>query len=89
MRSKNSKPLTAAEKAHLAKVKALPCSVCNAPGGYAHHPVQGLHFVTIAICWDCHQGPLGFHGDKTMWKIYKMDEWKALNITLTRLLAFE
>ena len=29
-------------------------------------------------------GPQGIHGDKTLWRIRKMDEIKALNETLRR-----
>ena len=88
MRSKNSRPLTAAERAHLARVKELPCVICLRGGpSEAHHIVQGLHFAVISVCADCHRGPIGWHGDKTLWRIRKMDELKALNVTLGRLAA--
>ena len=85
--SKNSKPLTQRERAHLAAVKSLPCSVCNAePPSSAHHIRQGDHFTTVALCADCHQdNSLGWHGNRTAWKIAKMDELDALNVTLTGL----
>ena len=86
MRSKNSRAHTPAESDHMAAVKSLPCSVCDAPApSAAHHVKQGQHFTTIALCWECHQGKQGWHGDKTLWRIRKMDEWDALNITLWRL----
>jgi hypothetical protein len=87
MRSKNSKAFTKAEAAHLAAVKSLPCSVCDAPEpSDAHHINQGQHFTTVALCKDCHQGSEnGWHGRKTMWRIHKLDELAALNITLGRL----
>ena len=87
MRSKNSKSHTEAESAHMASVKELPCSVCDRPGpSAAHHIVQGQHFTTVAVCDDCHQGSdNGWHGRKVMWRIMKMDELAALNITLRRL----
>lgn len=86
MRSKNSRAFTRAESAHLARVKELPCSVCDAPApSAAHHINQGQHFTAVALCWDCHQGPLGIHGDKTLWRIHKMDELEALNETLRRI----
>lgn len=85
MWSKNKKAMTVAERAHVDRVKELPCSVCDAPGpSEAHEPVQGLWFVSIALCPDCHRGPMGIHGDKTLWRIHKMDEIKALNETLRR-----
>jgi hypothetical protein len=89
MHSKNKKPMNAAERAHVARVKELPCSVCNAPGpSEAHEPVQGLWFVSIALCADCHRGTKnGIHGEKVMWRIHKIDEWGALDITHRRLVA--
>lgn len=87
MRSKNSKPLTGAEEAHIKAVKNLPCSVCDAPPpSDAHHINQGQHFTTVALCKDCHQGSFnGIHGQKRMWLVMKMDELAALNVTLRRL----
>ena len=83
----NSKNLTAAARAHIARVKALPCSVCDEPGpSDAHHIKQGLHFTTVALCKDCHQGPvMGWHGQKRAWAIRKLDELSALDVTLWRL----
>ena len=85
----NSKNLTAADRAHIARVKALPCSVCDAAGpSDAHHINQGQHFTVVALCKDCHQGKrMGWHGERFAWKIAKMDELDALNVTLRRLLA--
>ena len=84
MRSKNSRPFTALESAHLASVKECPCSVCGMAGpSDAHHIKQGDHFTAVALCKDCHQGSEnGWHGRKVMWRIHKMDELDALNVTL-------
>lgn len=89
MKSKNKPPMTSAERAHVERVKELPCSVCGAPGpSEAHEPVQGLWFVSIALCPDCHRGSVnGWHGQRVMWRIHKLDELGALNITLQRLAA--
>lgn len=89
MRSKNSKPLTRAEAAHLERVKLLPCSVCNAAGpSDAHHIKQGQHYSTVALCKDCHQGSFnGLHGQRRMWTVMKMDEIDALAVTVERLLC--
>jgi len=88
MRSKNSKPLTILEAAHIANVKALPCSVCDKPGpSDGHHPEQGLHFCVIALCKECHQGSkMGWHGERRAWAIAKMSEPDALNVTIKRLM---
>ncbi len=80
--------LTDAERVHLANVKELPCSLCDAPGpSEAHHVEQGLQYTCIALCADCHRGALmGLHGQRRMWAIKKMDELDALNVTIKRLL---
>jgi hypothetical protein len=79
--------LTNREREHLARVKALPCSVCDMPGpSEAHHVKQGQQYTAIALCPDCHRGPLGWHQNKTLWRIRKLDEFGALNITLDRLM---
>ncbi len=74
---------------HLGMVKQLDCSVCGAPGpSEAHHIVQGLQYTCIALCADCHRGPvMGWHGQKRMWAIKKMTELDALNVTLERLMC--
>jgi hypothetical protein len=76
------------ERLHLAQVKSLPCSVCDASGpSEAHHVKQGFQYICIALCPDCHTNSvLGWHGQKRMWHIKKMDELDALNITIKRLL---
>ena len=86
MRTKNSKAITAAERKLLAQVKALPCSVCDTAGpSDAHHINQGQHYTVVALCRDCHQGSNGWHGTKAYWRIRKMDELAALNVTIQRL----
>lgn len=89
MRSKNAKPLTAAERAHLEAVKLLPCSLCDAPGpSDAHHIRQGQHFLCVALCRDCHMGSAnGWHGGRALWRVRKWDEFDALAVTLERLAA--
>ena len=86
---------TAAEKRHLDRVAQLPCSVCDAPGpSMVHHPrfavggsQRASHSLAIALCYECHQGQHGIHGDRTAWKLRKMDEPQALAKTTMRLNA--
>lgn len=86
MRTKNAKRISPAESAHMGKVKESGCAVCgSSPYVEAHHTKQGNHFTTIGLCDVCHRGPMGIHGDKTMWRIHKMDENDALNETLRRI----
>ena len=80
--------LNVKERRHLANVKELPCSLCDASGpSEAHHYRQHRQYTCIALCVDCHRGPLGWHGTKALWRIKKMDEIDALNITLERLFS--
>lgn len=88
MRTKNAKRITPSESAHMSRVKSLPCSVCHAPGpGEAHHIRQGQHLTTVALCFECHRGRGGWHGDKTLWRLRKIDQLDALAVTLARLHA--
>ena len=81
--------LTAKEKAYVGLVKELPCSVCDAEGpSDAHHVKQHRQYTVVALCKDCHQGSFnGWHGQKRMWAIKKMDEQDALNVTIERVVA--
>jgi hypothetical protein len=62
--------------------------VCDTEGpSEAHHYRQGLQYTCIALCIECHRGPsMGWHGGKIAWRVRKMDELQALNITLERLM---
>jgi hypothetical protein len=79
--------LTVKQREHIGKVKSLPCSVCDAPApSDAHHIEQALQYCVVALCKDCHQGStMGWHGQRRMWKIKKMNELDALNVTIERL----
>lgn len=78
--------LSSRDRTHLARVKALPCSVCDAPGpSEAHHIRQGLQHTAVALCVECHRGGSGWHGTKALWKIRKLDQLDALNTTIKRL----
>lgn len=80
--------LTAAGRRHLARVKSLPCSVCDAPGpSEAHHVRQHEQYLCVALCPDCHRsGVLGWHGQRRAWAVRKMDELGALAVTIQRLM---
>lgn len=92
MQSKNKASMTIQERHHVARVKMLPCSVCDLGGegseSEAHEVKQGQWFTSIALCASCHRNEkLGWHGRRVMWSIKKMDELDALSVTLQRLLA--
>lgn len=78
----NSK-MNAQERKWVGLVKEQPCSVCGeAAPSDAHHIKQGNHYTCVALCKSCHQGYNGWHGTKAMWRIHKMDELMALNVTI-------
>ncbi len=89
MHSKNHRPKTRDELDHLDAVAILPCSVCDAPGpSECHHIRQQSHYTCIALCAECHRGPImGWHGQKRAWAVRKMDELDALAVTIERLRA--
>jgi len=80
--------LTAKEREYVGMVKELPCSVCDAPGpSDAHHVKQHRQYTVVALCKDCHQGSvMGLHGQRRMWKLKKMEEIDALNVTVQRII---
>jgi hypothetical protein len=82
MRSKNKPAPTAAERAHIARVAALPCVVCGTEGVEVHEPQQGLWWISCPLCPACHRGPEGWHGTRLRWKLRKVGELDAINRTL-------
>lgn len=88
MQSKNKPTMTAAERRHVALLKEMDCVVCGASGPSECHEInQGQWFTSMPLCADCHRGSLlGIHGQKRAWLVRKMDELKALNVTIERLM---
>jgi hypothetical protein len=80
--------LNAAQRKYLATVKTLSCGVCDAAGpSDAHHIEQGLQYICIPLCKDCHQGSHnGIHGRKSIWNVLKKTELSVLNDTIQKLL---
>ena len=78
--------LSKAERAYLACIKEMPCGVCDAAGpSDAHHIVQGLQYLCIPLCKDCHQGSHnGIHGRRAIWNVLKKTELSVLNETLRK-----
>jgi len=87
--SKNKAKMTAAEKDHVGRLKEMPCAVCNESGPSECHEIrQGLWFTSIPLCSDCHRGSInGWHGQKRMWNVKKMDELDALDDTIRQILS--
>lgn len=95
MRTLNAARITTPERAHLAKVKATACALCDCPPPVeAHHIVQGDHMATVGVCTACHRGPSGIHGDGAMLRLRfgvadLRAQVRALNVTLARVAALE
>lgn len=86
MRSKNKPKQTAAESAHAARVASMNCIVCDAPSpSEVHEPEQGMWFIAIPLCFECHRGKDGWHGTRLRWSLRKMTELKAINETAREL----
>ena len=82
------------EKAHLQRIKEMPCGCCGKAGPSSAHHVLGddhrrvSHFLTIPLCYDCHQDPfLGIHGQKRTWLMYKKTEKQVIAETIEALVA--
>lgn len=81
------------ETRHLARVASLPCACCGQEGPSLVHHIregQGLSqrasaYLTTPLCFSCHQGPTGVHGDKSMMRIYKTSELDMLAATIERM----
>lgn len=83
---------SAAGKRHMSRVAALHCVCCGAYGTQVHHIREGQgmsqrasDFLTIPLCPDCHVGPLGVHGDKSLMRIRKLSELDMLAETIRML----
>lgn len=79
---------TAAARAHMARVAALPCVVCLKPGpSEVHHVIHGRFsqskssdFETIPLCHACHMGPEGIHKGKVTWADKNGFDWEFLPV---------
>lgn len=86
MHSKNKPAMTAAERNHVERVKAVGCVCCDGGGTTEAHEIeQGQWFTSVSLCSDCHRGPNGLHGTKTYMRVRKLTELSMLNETLRRL----
>lgn len=91
---------TAAEKRHLGRVANTPCVLCNSlvqpqSGRTTVHHIRtgqggaqrASHWLTVALCSECHQGRLGVHGDQTLLRIAKVSELDLLALTFAAIEA--
>jgi len=88
------KSRTDKERRYLKRVKELNCGVCGASGpSDAHHPrfpvgagQRSEDFLAIPLCKECHTGKNGIHGDRALWKVYRLDEPAVLAQTIGQLM---
>lgn len=88
---------SAASKRYMAKVAQIGCVLCAALGkpgipASVHHVREGqglaqraADWLSVALCWDCHQGPNGLHGDRSLMRIAKQEELDLLARTIEAL----
>jgi len=89
MQSKNKAAMTTKERAYVTRIKEQPCVICDHPGpSEAHEIRQGHWWTSLPLCPDCHRGNHnGIHGRQSIWKLKKLDELAALNLTIERMNA--
>ena len=87
-------PSTAAGKRHMGKVAAIACVLCRRLGygmkrAEVHHIRTGQggaqrasDFLTVAACPECHRGPHGLHGDKSLLRLAGVTELDLLADTI-------
>lgn len=85
-------------KDYMARVAQLPCVLCDELGvgpskAEVHHIRTGQgtgerasDFLTIPLCPDCHRGPNGIHGDRSLLRIIKAEELDLLAITISKVI---
>lgn len=87
--------MSAKSKRHMGHIAEMPCILCTLLGQrqigrtYVHHlrEDQGMSqrasdFLTIPLCYDCHQGPHGIHGDRSLLRVAKVSELDLLAATM-------
>jgi hypothetical protein len=92
-----SNPANKYESAHMGRVAALGCILGRVlrerhPLPEIHHIREGQgmserasHYLVIGLCPDCHRGPRGLHGDRSLFRIAKVDELDLLALTIAAL----
>lgn len=91
---------TPGEKAYHDVVASLPCVLCGLldqpqrTRTTVHHDTQSAgmaqragHYLVAALCRECHQGPTGLHGDKTLMRIAKVSEADLISETVGQAFA--
>lgn len=91
------KTKTRAEIRYHHEAAKLPCVLCSEIGMIQRAPTtihhartgQGMsqrasHWMVAALCRDCHQGPEGIHGDRSLLRVANLDELDLVAITTAK-----
>jgi hypothetical protein len=85
--------MSASGKRHMGRVAQLGeehgCIVCGGTFAHVHHMIDGRtpgrredDWLTMPLCYQCHEGAHGIHGTKQRFTLRKTSENKALAKTL-------
>lgn len=79
----------------MGRVKAMACICCDLMGVRQNMPTDVHHirehgqerndWLTLPLCWHCHQGKSGVHGTKDYLRILKMSEFDLLACVIERM----
>lgn len=85
---------------HMDRLAQLPCALCERLGmtqagrTYVHHIREGQgksqrasDYLAIPLCYDCHQGPEGIHGDRSLLRVAKCEELDLLADVIAKVAA--
>lgn len=77
----------------MGEIKRMRCVCCvllmreqELPTDVHHVDENGQgrnHHLVLPLCWHCHQGPKGVHGDKSYLRILKMSQWELLAVVIS------
>ena len=83
---------------HKARIASMRCALCERLGQTqarrteVHHVREGQgvaqrasDYLAIPLCSDCHRGPQGLHGDRSLWKVAKVGELDLLADTIEKI----
>lgn len=90
MHSPNKPKMTAAEREHVERLKAMQwCACTDEPCDPEIHEIkQGDWWTAIPLSADAHRGSFnGLHGQGRAWKLRKLTELGALSRTIQRLVT--
>ena len=81
-------------KQYLNKIASFECVNCGTHPVEIHHLREGVgmaqrnsDFLTVPLCPECHRGPRGIHGDRSAFRLNKLDEMKMLALTIERVVG--